>query len=1346
MANIKIVSESYNAQIQDEFIGVICEFAPVFILIPPVANLPIGKTYVIKDASNDAAINNITVYTADQTLIDNERYQAIMFNGGAITIINTGSGWSIATTSNVASGEGSGDVTGPGASTNRGIAVFNGITGKIIANSPVVVDTLGNLTTTGTFDGRDVSEDGALLDQTVVAVSSISSSIGVLSSQVISLSTSVATLSTNFVSLSTSVGTFSSQISSLSSSVLSLSASVVSLSTSVATLSTNFVSLSTSVGTFSGQISSLSTSVASISANSPTSDQKAALAGTNGTPAAGNPYVTDSDPRLNSSLPAAFINVLDYGADPTNSTDSLAAFNAALSATSNLDAVMLIIPPGSYRMSDAWVIDRPVHILGSGTRIGEGGSTLVFDTGAGSDGIRVAYADSPSIGGQASIIENLTVACNYVAPAWLANQTNYTAGTSAVRSVTYNGWMYVAISGTHTGATEPTWPTIEGGQVTESGVGNPVTWEARYVAGVKLNAVCTLRNIQATQWACDGFSVYASVGDDPVTNANGFRIYDCTATLCNRWGFYTQGSDANGGVITGCTAYSNGITASIDVGGFCDNSFLGNTYTACVAEANENYAYLVPGAADSNSSAFYGNYAEGGQRISINNKAAWHGDARGVIPYGDAQIITPFRINTLFVENDTNDNGTGTEAYTKIGNIGDLHFLEFLYGPDNKRLILQPNLINGAARTGATGWNYYGTYTGTPWAFTLDTETTYGGGRMWIPRDFLIGTPTTESVIGTAHSFPGKANYYHAGGNLPTANYPYGMFFKEYVPYLNGGFLGYLNLQTGAPGTWAPVAKAMYTRTVTANAVLNNWDWYVGVASTTATRTITLPTMGAEDMDAIEFIIKDESGLAGSPNTIRIQPPGAELLDGTNDYMEISEPWGFVKVIRRGGAWYSQVNSANPVLSAAVASLSGSVATMETSVATLSTNFVSLSTSVGTFSGQISSLSTSVGSLSTSVATLSTNFVSLSTSVGTFAGDISSLSTSVGSLSTSVASLSSSVVTLSTNFVSLSTSVFDIGVTVTSLSTSFVNQAVTVSSLSTSLVSLSSTVVSLSTSVANAAVTVTSLSTSLINYSVTIASISTNLINISTTVTSISTSLVNYALTISSLSTSLVNYAVTISSLSTSIASINVNVANAAITVASLSTSLVSLSTTLVSLSTAYNTNSVTGTGTANQLAYWAAAKSITGSSFLVSQVVVNDSSTATANTIPRYNSSATNIKNTNVVIDDNDSVYGQRARIKSLTGTTYTVTSGDTGMHLLFDNGSAISVTISNAIVEGFQCSWEAGGAGQLTFAAASGAVLVNRQSQFKSAGQNAVGGLSCRSNTSSTAAFVTLYGDTEA
>jgi hypothetical protein len=936
------------------------------------------------------------------------------------------------------------------------------------------------------------------------------------------------------------------------------------------------------------------------------------------------------------------------------------------------------------------------------------------------------------------------------------------------------------------------------------------------VAGVKLNAVCTLRNIQATQWACDGFSVYASVGDDPVTNANGFRIYDCTATLCNRWGFYTQGSDANGGVITGCTAYSNGITASIDVGGFCDNSFLGNTYTACVAEANENYAYLVPGAADSNSSAFYGNYAEGGQRISINNKAAWHGDARGVIPYGDAQIITPFRINTLFVENDTNDNGTGTEAYTKIGNIGDLHFLEFLYGPDNKRLILQPNLINGAARTGATGWNYYGTYTGTPWAFTLDTETTYGGGRMWIPRDFLIGTPTTESVIGTAHSFPGKANYYHAGGNLPTANYPYGMFFKEYVPYLNGGFLGYLNLQTGAPGTWAPVAKAMYTRTVTANAVLNNWDWYVGVASTTATRTITLPTMGAEDMDAIEFIIKDESGLAGSPNTIRIQPPGAELLDGTNDYMEISEPWGFVKVIRRGGAWYSQVNSANPVLSAAVASLSGSVATMETSVATLSTNFVSLSTSVGTFSGQISSLSTSVGSLSTSVATLSTNFVSLSTSVGafsgqisslsssvatlsssvvtlstnfvslstsvgtfsgqisslstsvgslstsvatlstnfvslstsvgTFAGDISSLSTSVGSLSTSVASLSSSVVTLSTNFVSLSTSVFDIGVTVTSLSTSFVNQAVTVSSLSTSLVSLSSTVVSLSTSVANAAVTVTSLSTSLINYSVTIASISTNLINISTTVTSISTSLVNYALTISSLSTSLVNYAVTISSLSTSIASINVNVANAAITVASLSTSLVSLSTTLVSLSTAYNTNSVTGTGTANQLAYWAAAKSITGSSFLVSQVVVNDSSTATANTIPRYNSSATNIKNTNVVIDDNDSVYGQRARIKSLTGTTYTVTSGDTGMHLLFDNGSAISVTISNAIVEGFQCSWEAGGAGQLTFAAASGAVLVNRQSQFKSAGQNAVGGLSCRSNTSSTAAFVTLYGDTEA
>lgn len=61
-------------------------------------------------------------------------------------------------------GGGSGDVVGAASSTDNAIVRFNGTNGKIIQNSVVIVDDSGNLTTTGTIDGRDVSVDGTKLD------------------------------------------------------------------------------------------------------------------------------------------------------------------------------------------------------------------------------------------------------------------------------------------------------------------------------------------------------------------------------------------------------------------------------------------------------------------------------------------------------------------------------------------------------------------------------------------------------------------------------------------------------------------------------------------------------------------------------------------------------------------------------------------------------------------------------------------------------------------------------------------------------------------------------------------------------------------------------------------------------------------------------------------------------------------------------------------------------------------------------------------------------------------------------------------------------------------------------
>jgi len=591
--------------------------------------------------------------------------------------------------------------------------------------------------------------------------------------------------------------------------------------------------------------------------------------------------------------PLPFANVLDFGADPTGVADSLAAFNAAEASTENV----VEIPAGTYKLSDTWVIDHHVNVRGAGQTTG--GTFLVVQQGV--DGIRVAYS-----GGSRSILEQFVISPNVGTPVWLANQTNFASVGSTTVATAYNGLVMVATSGTNTGATQPTWPTTAGGTVSDTAATSPVQWVARETAGIRLEATATIRSVAVSNFPVHGIAVIASLGDSQ--NANGFFIEDSISTLNKAWGFYTRGGDANGGSFVNNIAYSNGVAGHTgSVGGFFDHSALGNNYFGNTAEANEQYSYYCPidnvATNASNSSTYVGNYSESGQLIRINNKAAWYGDARGGLPYGNGQIITPYRTNTLVIKNDSNDDGTGITTQTIIGTPGYDYFLEFNYSPDsNRRLTLQANQINAAGRTGVLGWVYDGART--PWAFTLTTETTYGGGRMWIPQHFLIGAPGTENVMGTAHGMPGASNFFTSGAALPGGGWPYGAFMKEYVPYLNGGFLGYLNLQSGTPGTWAPVAKARYSRSTAIDINLTPWDWYIGVTSTASLRTINLPTLGAEDTDTIEYVIKDEGGNAGT-NNIRVYPAGAELIDGANTYKAISTNYGTLTVMRRNGKWFT---------------------------------------------------------------------------------------------------------------------------------------------------------------------------------------------------------------------------------------------------------------------------------------------------------------------------------------------------------------------------------------------------------------------------------------------------------
>lgn len=106
--------------------------------------------------------------------------------------------------------------------------------------------------------------------------------------------------------------------------------------------------------------------------------------------------------------------------------------------------------------------------------------------------------------------------------------------------------------------------------------------------------------------------------------------------------------------------------------------------------------------------------------------------------------------------------------------------------------------------------------------------------------------------------------------------------------------------------------------------------------------------------------------------------------------------------------------------------------------------------------------------------------------------------------------------------------------------------------------------------------------------------------------------------------------------------------------------------------------------------------------------------------------------------------VAGFVTTLNNQVGTTYTLLSTDTGKTVTFNNASAITVTLPNNLAIGFTCECIQLGAGQVTFSAASGATLQNRQSQSNIAGQYGAARLTVVTNSGGTSAVYNLAGDT--
>lgn len=79
-------------------------------------------------------------------------------------------------------------------------------------------------------------------------------------------------------------------------------------------------------------------------------------------------------------------------------------------------------------------------------------------------------------------------------------------------------------------------------------------------------------------------------------------------------------------------------------------------------------------------------------------------------------------------------------------------------------------------------------------------------------------------------------------------------------------------------------------------------DFYVGITSTAAARTMTLPPIASLPVRKV-YIFKDESGGAGT-NSITIDGNSAETIDGVTTKL-INSNYGFLRIIKNGSNWFT---------------------------------------------------------------------------------------------------------------------------------------------------------------------------------------------------------------------------------------------------------------------------------------------------------------------------------------------------------------------------------------------------------------------------------------------------------
>ncbi len=302
--------------------------------------------------------------------------------------------------------------------------------------------------------------------------------------------------------------------------------------------------------------------------------------------------------------------VLDCpGIDPTGATYSDAGINACILASApsgDASGTGLYFPKGHYKLAN------PINLTHRMLITGDGMMNTQFYPDPSVTGFIVHYpcedGHSPACDlprSDLTVLRDIGIEYAVNASPWQPSQAvglGYVAyGSTGPSNLNLTQVFQVTTAGT-TSSTEPTWGSASEGDFITDGT---VTWHAIVVAGVRFNARAALQNVFIDRCTGNGLMIEAST---PYKNANSWNFDHVYVQQSILNGMYVQGADSNAG-----TAYAT-HSGSNRLWGIYDNSFLGNTYTACSTEANGLGAYAMVGVAATN--ILNGCYSEGGQPAS----------------------------------------------------------------------------------------------------------------------------------------------------------------------------------------------------------------------------------------------------------------------------------------------------------------------------------------------------------------------------------------------------------------------------------------------------------------------------------------------------------------------------------------------------------------------------------------------------------------------------------------------------------------------------------------------------------------------------------------------------------